>query len=74
MPRYIVLKMQEHTTDSEAEEFAQEINKVFAPHYDAYVAECDSDPKAFKSPYVKCDRCGNTWDTINPCALCNATY
>lgn len=24
-------------------------------------------------PYVECERCGNTWDTISPCALCNVT-
>ena len=21
---------------------------------------------------VRCDGCGNAWDTLNPCALCNA--
>lgn len=22
-------------------------------------------------PNVECERCGMTWDTISPCALCN---
>jgi hypothetical protein len=24
-------------------------------------------------PYVKCQCCGNTWDTISPCAPCMAS-
>jgi len=35
--RAIVIELLDHTTDEEAQEFADEINRVFQPHYDAVV-------------------------------------
>jgi len=35
--RYIVIEMLDHTTGDEAQDFADEINTTFQPHYDAKV-------------------------------------
>lgn len=39
--RAIVIELLDHVSAEEVQEFADEINRVFQPHKDAYVAEVE---------------------------------
>jgi hypothetical protein len=48
-----------------------ELNASVVVH--AAIENIKTFPPSDEGNNVKCSECGNTWDTISPCALCNAT-
>jgi hypothetical protein len=43
--RYIVLPQYDHVSDDEVQEFADEINRVFAPGIEAHVVKVDANSR-----------------------------
>lgn len=61
----IVITLYDHTDEQEAQDIYDDLLRIGIQPEHVKVEGITVN--------IKCERCGLTWDTISPCALCNAT-